>query len=336
MRFLVCSSRNSKKFLDYVNNTDIVPSKIVLINHQEWEYTSIGDGFSFKNLVEYANRFEVPLYVINGSFAGSNTLHDDSDNFFRNVQPIEHYPYFIKMWYKSFDNDVFTYDKIETTDFKHLYITLNGKAHKHRCQQMDMLAKYDLINLGAISWNSPDMNNSSLDPDIQYTLKQYNFEYWKPQILNLDIYDDMKQGFRNRLPTHYNFSFMQLVSEATVKSLFITEKTIPALMKQKIFLVSSAMHFYKAMENYGFKLYDELFDYSFDNEPNDLVRFDKIAQNINNLRFCSNTELQNKYKQVYEKLVFNRNRCIELGLNDNLLPNFSRVFYSLNPQYKDW
>ena len=53
------------------------------------------------------------------------------------------------------------------TPVKHLFLSLNNKARPHRCTMMDILAKYELIELGVISWRE-DLQTRSNEAPIHH------------------------------------------------------------------------------------------------------------------------------------------------------------------------
>ncbi len=50
----------------YIDDDSIVPTEVVLLNYQEWEYTSIGVDPTFEELVDYVNKHNSSLTIING------------------------------------------------------------------------------------------------------------------------------------------------------------------------------------------------------------------------------------------------------------------------------
>lgn len=88
---------------------------------------------------------------------------------------------------------------------------------------------------------------------------------------------------------------------------FITEKTLFPLMNGHPWITFGEHDFYKAMESYGFRVHDELFDLSFDNDPNTLNRIDKITDIIKEIdtEFVSNN-LKHANSETRKKIVHNK------------------------------
>jgi hypothetical protein len=187
--------------------------------------------------------------------------------------------------------------------------------------QIDKLEKYNLIDKAAVSWNSFDFTLNERNLDVSFG--EYNWKYWKPKIQLLDQIKDINAGWTNQIPEQYYYSFAHLVTEATIYSYFITEKTVPALRLLKPFIISSRKGIHKLLkEKLGFELYDEVFDYEFDSVDDHDTRFDLIAQNMKKLSEHSKSDLQTLYKKIYPKLVYNQQQYTSVIKNIDLIHPF--------------
>jgi len=319
---LSISARQAGNFKKYINDDSIVPTGVIIFNQQEWQYNSIGNDPGFEGIVDYVNRYEIPLYILNGTVEnGTPLLYDSTNNRYRNIQPIMHYPaYFFTTWFQNFETRIKSLDDIDEIDFKYVFVSLNNKPHWHRCLQMDLIVKHDLLDCGAVTWNSWFLDQGRiLDQKLDYT-----FKYWTPELLLLDEISEGKGGWENQLPMEYHQSYVQLISESTIKAMFLTEKTVPAFILHKPFIVSGPKGFHGILTDFGFQLYDEIFDYSFDEVEDTEMRFDMIAQNIKNLKKYSPDEFKIVYKQLWPKLVHNHNLVYELAKDAKLIPEFVR------------
>jgi hypothetical protein len=176
------------------------------------------------------------------------------------------------------------------------YICLNNIAKQHRGVVMDMLAKHNLIKERAVTWRGIVRGDGTFN---------YTFKYWKPEILILD--QGLDVHFKQEtMPTEFNHSFMQLVTESDDIDTFFSEKTATPIFLNKPFLVATCPGFHTELKKQGFELYDELFDYSFDNEPDMETRFDKLVQNLKPYIGLNQTELKEKYDRVADKISHNR------------------------------
>lgn len=180
------------------------------------------------------------------------------------------------------------------------YVCLNNIIKRHRCIMLDLLAKHDLIRHGAIAWRGV----------CHSKINHYEFNYWKPEILILDQGLDVKFN-QETMPLEFNNSFMQLVTETEDTETCITEKTATPILLNKPFLVAANVGFHRTLQNKGFHLYDELFDYSFDDEVDITVRYEKIAENVKRYIGLNPVQLKEQYNKVSGKISHNRRIAME-------------------------
>ena len=85
------------------------------------------------------------------------------------------------------------------------------------------------------------------------------------------------------VPEEYLYSPIELVGESyTDKGCCLTEKVLKPLYYKKPFISMASKGYHTFLKNQGFYLYDELFDYSFDNSSFK-VRFNSIMDQIKNI-----------------------------------------------------
>ena len=174
--------------------------------------------------------------------------------------------------------------------FTKAYVNLNNKPWYFRCEMLDALSQRNLISKGAISWN--ETNND------------YDFKYWKQQRLVIDPeYANTTEQYGS-FPPPFLESFMSLVSESTMDTIFPTEKTYTPIYFKKPFLVWSVPNFHKALQDLGFELYDEIFDYSFDSISNNKKRLNELLDQVETV---VDKDYQKLYNLVAEKAERNYN-----------------------------
>ena len=174
---------------------------------------------------------------------------------------------------------------------------------------MDQLAKHQLIDLGAIAWRDFVHQGSGYTGPAGNSTN-YDFKYWQPKVMLLDQHGVDQQTVlfnQEAMVSEYRYSFMQIVPETDDQNVFISEKTVVPLLFNKPFLVAGSVNHHKTLESFGFKLYDEIFDYSFDSEVDMNARYDGIAKNLDKIRNSNWLELR---EQVRDKLVYNRNLAL--------------------------
>lgn len=181
-----------------------------------------------------------------------------------------------------------------------LFLSLNNKAHWHRCMMMDYLEKNDLIKHGDISWHE---KNTS-----------YNFKWWKMKRMTLDEKYVHTLNSYSTLPQGFSDTFISLVAEANMKAHFITEKTWMPVFFGRPFIIFGPAGIHKEMATLGFKMYDEIFDYSFDDIENMEERCQAIMDVLTSLVTQDLLDLRNK---IQPKLDHNAKLAYDIAHDYN-------------------
>jgi len=307
------------KFLDEISNEKDTIHTVVLDSLTELNCTYMGSFL--ENCLELCNQYHIEVQLVSpysGQINKPFSLMRDVR--WRKVRMISWPLYWLvrTFYYMSMPNNKNINNNngmdisensvcLSTDEFKFLFVSLNNLSKNHRCLLMDLLAKHQLLRHGAIAWLDRQRNLDAVRhlipegiTDSEYV--GYPYRYWKPEVLILDQTKETKFN-QEILPIQYKHSFMQLVPETDEEDFFLTEKTAVPLLFNKPFLVAGCVNFHKILESFGFKLYDEIFDYSFDSEHDLETRYEGIVQNLNRLKHQNLTELREKIK---DKLVFNR------------------------------
>lgn len=190
-----------------------------------------------------------------------------------------------------------------------LFTSYNNNAKFERKYFVDMCAEFDLLKDGIVTYKYPDR---TVNPDYQWKYHDGSVLFDEPDFdLNASV------STPGSLPKSYFEGFIDIVIETDSRNNFFipTEKTAKPWGAMKPYLAISSMHYHRWLhEEYGIELYDELFDYSFDNEPNIKKRIQGVVRNLVQLRhkFNKSPELRLEiYEQIKPKLKRNR----ELALN---------------------
>jgi len=288
--------------------------RIILYAQQEFEYT-VFQYFEF--LSDYSDKHDIPFYIIICTSAYVNPLHDVTNSKYRNIK--------IQHWGTYFLSEVLihltgTGDHLKTSSepFKYPYISMNCKPHYHRCLMMDILAKYDLIERGAVSWLEVPYGHDT--PGVLPSISRgHPYKYWTPSIKRLTEVDpDQFNIFC--VPAEYKQSFVQLVVESCDRLHMVSEKSWMPIFYKKPFIALATQHHHALLQSYGFKMYDEYFDYSFDSEPDLNLRAEAIARNIQRYANKPPIVLEKIYKRLLPKLEYNYNLALSLAKDAKLVP----------------
>ena len=314
---------------DIIRDHDSI-SEVIIDQTVEHQFIQLGsDDLGVRNVVKTCKKYNLPLTIL----TSTSTFNPSICNFdyptvdcptwwiTKTLVATKNYKLFMDPQHQlidPLDDSIGLGHPIE-----HLFISLNNASHLHRCIFIDILAKYDLIDLGAITWRDVSRNydhgQRATFPEgtLESVLAGFAYKYWTPRRMLLDQPMDGTSVVPQQaaLPGQYFPSFMQAVTESTADRFFITEKTAVPLLHNKLFLVLGSKNFHKNLATLGFELYDELFDYEFDDEDDVELRCEGIAQNVNKYRHKTMHELEQLTESVRDKITHNRKLAMQYALN---------------------
>ena len=319
-----------KEVADELDQLDIKPTHIILDFLLEVSYVPV-DKESFNRIISYAHINDIPTTILTPQDRNASPLIDLSLEKYKRINIIHWETFWFRRTYDAWLSSVTKHSEnlakgmdIENLyfgkppiDFKFPYITLNNIAKVHRCLIMDLLAKHELIESGAVVWRDilhdcADIRDTFPEGMTDSLFRNFPYQYWKPKRMFLD------QGISNwlenqeTLPVEFTQSFMQLVTESDDETIFFSEKTVTPILFNKPFLVASCSGFHKNLESNGFTLYVELFDYSFDNESDIKYRFDGLVENVKKYASLDKMQLTKLHSAIFDKLVYNKQHALKL------------------------
>lgn len=284
--------------------------KIILFCQNEWEWQA-HDPVYFPLLLEHCKKINQKIDVIAGSCSHMYPLHRIDPIIIEQTNVFYWDTYWLGKTYKSLIDVGLSpiIDPYLDCLYDYHFICMNHRPHRHRLLLIDLLAKENLLDNNAISIHMENPQN--------YTWRYYNF---KPRHLEIQYLQD----FQNyRVPEQYYKSFCQLVSESSSCTNILSEKTATPLIIGKPFLVSGHVQFHKVLKNLGFELYDEIFDYSFDNVEDMETRFELIVKNFVDLAKVPLQELNTLQKKIAPKIEHNQNKAREIIFDLKIYPQIA-------------
>lgn len=209
--------------------------------------------------------------------------------------------------------------KAHETNFnpKKLFLSLNTKAHYHRCLLIDLLVGNDLYNEGIISWHGHPTS---------WKDQHYQWKHWNPHTVTVDkgyVVDQSRLTTQHCLPKELNDVFLMLIPETYVDQFLVTEKTWHAILAEKPFIVLGSTDFHKNLEAMGFELYNDVIDYSFDSEI-DLEK--RVLMIINELQRLNNLNFVNLHETILPKLQKNKIRALQMVNREEGVPELAKTF----------
>ena len=224
--------------------------------------------------------------------------------------------------------------KIDDSNFQKLFNTLNLGVRPARVILLDNLYKHNLFEYGDISWNH-------ITTDGPFIHMGLEFKHWKETRLKLDL-DSIEPSSEEQIhDTHlwtdyyleskclFTVQTESIVRDSRSELHFLSEKTWKPLILGQPFITIGSPHYYKYLQSFGFKLYDEIIDYSFDEISDNETRIEQIVIELSKLKDKNYNEL---YSLIKEKVEYNRNLAISITKNDQYLPQTFKELYNTHKE----
>ena len=130
-----------------------------------------------------------------------------------------------------------------------------------------------------------------------------------------ELTDKCELNILGDVPIEYYQSAIEFVGESyTDKGCCLTEKLLKPLLYKKPFICMASRGYHTFLENQGFYLYNELFDYSFDNSIFE-NRFKSLIFQFKNILETPTEELKQKIQEIKYKIDYNHQLIMTI-LND--------------------
>ena len=237
---------------------------------------------------------------------------------------ITHWPTY---WFNTGLGDLHLYQEYNLDPFKLInykfdktFICMNGKFREHRGLLLDEIYKQQLENNGYINvLQIPKSNNiyKHWTPEIKTFESQRHYTYNQKDTALKQI-----NLVRMYLPNEWYKAPIHIVPETEHQSLFdnkifFTEKTSYCLAMLKPFIIVGQQYAHKKLQDYGFKLYDSIFNYEFDNYEKLSDRITAVVEQVKNLCNRDPYELWHITREVAE---YNLDKLVEVS--KTTIPNF--------------
>jgi len=238
---------------------------------------------------------------------------------------VEYEPYIVNFFHQAKHHiiDTHRYDAqalpppVEFTPkrFNYKFCALNHRGHIFRCKIVDEYARQELFQDDVlISWN----NVSMPDPNV------FQFKYFTPRkiIIPGDNFYNSEGSYNSyRLPAIYNDAAFSVIAESSPDQFFVTEKTTTALWFYKPFIIFGSVGFnHYLRDELGFKIFEEVFDYSFDYEKDLDQRVEGFVREVKKLSAMSLDEISDVYAALKDKIIHNRHRAYNILYDQKFWP----------------
>jgi len=214
--------------------------------------------------------------------------------------------------------------KIKTYDPKYKVVSLNCTRKDHRVKTIKALRGIEGFIYSYYpyedQWQTDEfINEYEEEKELLNELTELNELYDHGLFMNksekllkdrteseiVNSFDSKREAFQQCVPLEYIQSCIDLVTESMVYDcVMLTEKTFKPISLKKPFILLSAKNSHLFLKKMGYQLYDELFDYSFD-DKNFAIRFKSIIKQIITILSLPMDVLQDKIEPLREKIEYN-------------------------------
>lgn len=211
---------------------------------------------------------------------------------------------------QTFTNYIIETNQVVNPEQCHkVYTNYNNNPKYERAMLLEELARRHLLQHGMVTFLNPKI--------IQNSYNGVQFPGWQHHDGSRLVDEAIIPNSTLELPKSYLSSIIDLVSETSVKpgNHYVSEKTVKPIVTLKPFVCLSSPGYHKFLtEEFGIELYDELFDYSFDQENDLHKRISMIVDEIEKIVQCYNDEFKiDMYEKLLPKLKRNRERYVDYG-----------------------
>jgi hypothetical protein len=296
--------KNFKDLIDLVSKKKIDQSKIFLINNGS-------------NLKEYKEKYKSNFNIYTFNSLSRIKIMD------------------------MMRSDSLKFNAIKNGKF---FMTFNKEPKRHRYGLLCLLKKYNLLN--DTNWSMvPTFSNNRdenfytsifdtetinfLKEEIKY-FKELDYKFSDFETNNQFTYKSVIELTQIENGDNYENTYVNLTTESVFDEreniVHITEKSYkPFFYYQYPLILASENHIKTMKDRYGFDFYEDIINYEYDNEKNDINRFKLYMKEVIRLSGMKE-QLIEYYKNNEDRFKKNKDKLISLL---NLINNDYQYFYNL-------
>jgi hypothetical protein len=169
-----------------------------------------------------------------------------------------------------------------------LLININ-KPRLDRCMIIDNLAKVNILSNNYYSWLKSE------DYPFNYTFKHFDN---KVKLLDIEVWDAYKQIPKPISNEYLKKTLWTVALEVCDKEIAFSEKVLWPIFQKRPFICWGSPGINKLIKDLGFDIFDDIIDYTFDEENDLTVRVEKFTEQL--------IVLNNLDTDKYHKLLLGR------------------------------
>ena len=168
----------------------------------------------------------------------------------------------------------------------------------------------------AIEFENRSDETRFVDLSCSYNMSNDRFDQTK----RINFKTPFNKGFEHDTDAYHDFlpvqewleSEIDLINETyQIRAFGLSDKTCKALGHCKPFLVIGCPGWYKIFQKLGFKLYDELFDYSFDEIESFRLRHKSIMSQMKDILNMDKDVFSQKILAIQDKVYYNKRQLLD-------------------------
>ena len=253
------------------------------------------------------------LYGSSNKYDYEKEFYSREDNL-RFLNPDRHFfPLFFL--YSTFMNYSEIYSSPPSPEFypNSYFCCYNNNPRPHRFILLHYLQHNNLLESNYYSFLQDSFDVNSYN-------NRYKFDFTKFNVKKRDLeeVDNIHNSYYN-FSTSFTHSAFQIVTETTDNHIFLTEKTFYPILGKKPFISFGAPYTNEILKDFGFKLYDTIFDYSFDKVMDTEERAKSLSEEV--VRVCNKYTSHQIYNELFPIAIYNFNVAIDILKNKKFIPD---------------
>jgi hypothetical protein len=242
-------------------------------------------------------------------------LEDSVKSLYKNIQIKFDYLHQDRFHFQPFKD----YVKHPAVEFKNFICSFNGFGHVGRQLLTSILNNQGYFNPEYSSKNfvtgieqvPSQLDNLDLTSDEIVLYRRF---FDNPVKFNETVYSLSHTHHAQHDKNIYNVedkltqSFLHIVSETTSTSYYpyVSEKFLYSIVTRGLFVVNAQPNWHSYVQQYyGFKLYDKIFDYSFDKIQNPVKRLVRLVEMVSKFSTLSTDDWRDLYQLERDTIEFN-------------------------------
>jgi hypothetical protein len=206
----------------------------------------------------------------------------------------------------------------DTTSRLFLFDALLGARRPHRDYAMLSLQQTGLLDRSIVTYRDIFTTGGVVNQQTEQFARIFKdqtllYPYVSPNLpADWEVRPALDKSISPFIPWNiYRNTWYSIITETlgTGNCFFFSEKTTKALYAERLFVVFSSAGYLKGLHQLGFETFGDIIDESYDSDPLDFSRFDKISKQLIRL---SQLDPVLVYKQIKPRLQRNRQRLLDL------------------------